>query len=36
MQKDFKIWILVKQLLKKYQMFTKLLQIKHIHKNRNF
>ena len=27
---------LIKQLLTKYQFFTKLPQISHIHKNRNF
>ena len=35
-QKDFQIRTLIKQLLIKYQIFTKLPQISHIHKNRNF
>ena len=35
-QKDFKIRTLIKQLLTKYQIFTKLPQISHIHNNRNF
>ena len=34
-QKDFKIGTLIKQLLTKYQKFTKLPQISHIHKNHN-
>ena len=34
-QKNFKIRNLIKQLLTKYQIFTKLSQISHIHKNRN-
>ena len=35
--KDFlKIRALIKQLLTKYQIFTKLPQIPHIHINRNF
>ena len=34
-QKDFKIQTLIKQLLTKYQIFMKLPQISHIHKNHN-
>ena len=36
MQKYFQIQTLIKQLLTKYQIFTKLPQISHIHRNRNF
>ena len=36
MQKDFEIRTLIKQLLTKYQIFTKLPQISHTHKNRIF
>ena len=35
-QKNFQIWASIKQLLTKYQIFTKLPQIPHIHINRNF
>ena len=35
-QKDLKIRTLIKQLLIEYQIFKKLHQISHIHKNRNF
>ena len=33
---DFQIRTLIKQFLTKYQIFKKLPQISHIHKNRNF
>ena len=33
MQKDFKIWASIKHLLVKYQIFSKLPQTSHIHKN---
>ena len=36
MQKDFQIQTLIKQLLTKYQIFTKLPQISHIYSYRNF
>ena len=36
MQKNFYIQTSIKQLLTKYQFLMKLLQISHIHKNRNF
>ena len=35
-QKDFKIWTLIKQSLQKYQIFMKLPQISHIHKIYNY
>ena len=35
-QRDFWIRSLMKQLLTKYQIFTKLPEISHIHKNYNF
>ena len=35
-QKNFQIRASIKQLLTKYQIFTKLPQIPHIHINRNF
>ena len=36
LHKDFQIQTFIKQLLTKYQIFTKLPQISHIHRNRNF
>ena len=36
MQKNFEIRTLIKQLLTKYQILTKLPQISNIHKNRSF
>ena len=35
-QQGFSIWTLIKQLLTKYQLFTKLPKILYIYKNRNF
>ena len=35
-QQEFSIRTLMKQLLKNYQIFTKMPQISHIHKNRHF
>ena len=36
MQKDFKIWILIEQLLRCNQFFMKLPKIQHTHKNSDF
>ena len=36
MQKNFKIWTLIQQLFTNNQIFKKLPQISHIHKNYNF
>ena len=35
-QKDFKIWTLIEQLLTNYKIVTKVPQISHIHNNHNF